>query len=135
MLQPELEIDECWSLLEEQTFGRLTACTATGADIFPINFTVHERAIYFRSAPRSKLVDLTRRPLVAFEVDGRGPGTRWSVVIKGEAQRLNSDAEIEASGVLALHTATPVAKLNYVRIMPSAVTGQQFGLLEVLSGP
>lgn len=135
MTHTEIPIDECWSRLEEESVGRLAISTDTGAEIYPINFTVHDRVLFVRTAPGSKLVELTQNPNVAFEIDGRRVGNRWSVVVKGEAQRMSSDAEIEASGVLSLHTATPTAKWNYVRILPGSVTGRQFSLLEGLSDP
>lgn len=131
----ELDLDDCWAHLNGETVGRLAVATEAGADIFPINFTVHERLIYLRSAPGSKLVDIVKNPMVAFEVDGRQSGMHWSVVIKGEAVRLTSDIEILVSGVQFLHTATPSAKWNYIRILPDSVTGRQFSLLEELSEP
>jgi nitroimidazol reductase NimA-like FMN-containing flavoprotein (pyridoxamine 5'-phosphate oxidase superfamily) len=134
-LQAVLSPDECWSRLHGENFARLAVATDIGVDIFPINFTVHDRVIYLRTAPGSKLVDLIKHPMVAFEIDGRHAGMHWSVVVKGEALRLSSDAEILASGVLALHTATPTAKWNYVRILPDSVSGRQFSLLEQLSPP
>jgi nitroimidazol reductase NimA-like FMN-containing flavoprotein (pyridoxamine 5'-phosphate oxidase superfamily) len=136
IMQPtELTWEKCWELLEQDSFGRLSVITDFGADIFPINYTVHERALYMRTAPGTKLVDIIKYPLVAFEIDGRRAGMHWSVVVKGEAQRISSDAEIEASGVLSLHTATPTPKWNYIRIRPDAITGRQFSLLEELSEP
>jgi nitroimidazol reductase NimA-like FMN-containing flavoprotein (pyridoxamine 5'-phosphate oxidase superfamily) len=133
MLPTELSLDECWTRLEDETLGRLAVRTSDGVDIFPVNFTVHDRVLFLRSAPGSKLVDMTSYPAVAFEVDGRQAGMHWSVVVKGEAQRLSSDAEIEASGVLTLHTMTSTAKWNYVRILPDSVTGRRFGLLDALT--
>ena len=135
MLQAEIELDECWVRLGKESFGRLAVATDSGVDIFPINFIVHDRALFFRTAAGSKLVDLSVQSAVAFEIDGHDSNTRWSVVVKGEAKRLYDDAEIEASGVLSLHTASPTAKWNFVRISPASVTGRQFSLLDGLSLP
>ena len=93
-------------------------------DVFPVNFTVHHRAIYFRSAPGTKMVDMLVHPGVTFEVDGHGRSRSWSVVVKGNARRLPSDAEIEASGITKLHTTAPGEKWNYVRITPSEISGR-----------
>ena len=130
-----ITLDECWARLHGETVARLAVASDFGVEIFPINFTVHDRAIYLRTAPGSKLVDLIKYPIVALEIDGRDAGMHWSVVVKGEATRLSSDDEIQASGVLALHTATSTPKWNYVRILPDSVTGRQFSLLEQLSEP
>ena len=135
MRPAEMTLEECWQALENESFGRLAVSTSSGVDIFPINFTVRDRALFFRSAPGSKLVDLSREATVAFEIDGRAAGMHWSVVVRGEAKRLNSDTEIADSGVQRLHTATPTAKWNYVRIKPTAVTGRRFSVLDELSEP
>lgn len=133
MRPTELDTDACWARLEGESFGRLGVSTDTGVDIFPINYSVHDRQLFIRSAPGSKLMHIALHPRVAFEVDGIHAGMHWSVVVKGEATRLMSDDEIEESGVLELHTATPTGKWNFVRIRPTSVTGRQFSLLEELS--
>lgn len=122
-----LEPDDCWELLTASDFGRLGVATDEGgADIFPMNYLAKDRALYVRSAPGSKMIDLTRHPLVAFEVDGTRDRLRWSVVVKGEAQRLSRDSEIEESGVLGLWSQNPTEKWNYVRLTPKSVTGRRF---------
>lgn len=118
--------DECWRLLVAHDLGRLAVQAGDGTDIFPVNYLVHERAIYFRSAPGSKLVDLSRSPGVAFEIDGQLAHRVWSVVVHGIAQRLGTDAEIEASGVHHLTTWHPSDKFNYVRVKPHTITGRSF---------
>jgi nitroimidazol reductase NimA-like FMN-containing flavoprotein (pyridoxamine 5'-phosphate oxidase superfamily) len=97
-----------------------------GVDIFPVNFFVRDHLIFFRSAPGAKLVELTKQPNVAFEIDGTNRDTSWSVVTKGQANRMGSDLEIEKSGVLGLYSASPTEKWNYVRITPASVTGRRF---------
>ena len=135
MLSAEIPFEECWHLLEEASLGRLAVSTSFGVDVFPINFTVHDRALYFRTSPGAKLIDISHYPVVALEIDGVHTGMHWSVVVRGEAKRVTSDAEIVASGVQALHTATPTAKWNYVRILATAVTGRRFSVLDQLSEP
>jgi uncharacterized protein len=117
--------DDCWRLLEKANLGRIAVQTTDGLDIFPVNFVVTDEEIYFRSAPGSKLIDITANPVVAFEVDGRHGGHRWSVVVKGTAHRLDRDDLIESSGVLRLSTATSTEKFNYVRIIPTSISGRR----------
>ena len=129
---PEVDVlDEttCWSLLTSTDLGRLAITTADGPDIFPVNFLVKDQAVFFSSAPGSKLVELTANPLVAFEADGIQDRKRWSVVLRGSATRLSFDADITVSGVLELATMTPSDKWNYVRISPTRVTGRRFAAL------
>lgn len=123
---------ECWRLLESSSLGRLAVQgqavegTEGVPDLFPVNFTVHSGSVYLRSAPGSKLMDITAHPGVAFEIDGQDPLSHWSVVIKGTARRLDSDAEIHESGVDELVSASPTAKQNFIRITPASVTGRRF---------
>ena len=118
--------EESWHLLASADLARLAVSIDDGVDIFPINYVVADRVIFFRTAPGSKLMDLTKHPIVALETDGTHNRRRWSVVGKGSAVRLGSDEEIEASGVLSLHSLVPTEKWNYVRITVSSITGRQF---------
>ena len=118
--------EESWHLLASAGLARLAVSIDDGVDIFPINYVVADRVIFFRTAPGSKLMDLTAHPIVALETDGTHNRRRWSVVVKGSAVRLGSDEEIEASGVLSLHSLVPTEKWNYVRITASSITGRQF---------
>lgn len=121
-----LDIDECWRLLAEHVLGRFAVRVGDGVDIFPVNYLVHNRAIYFRSAPGSKLIDLTRQSAVAFEIDGELAHRVWSVVVSGVAQRLDFDSEIQESGIQLLNTWHPGDKFNYVCVRPESVTGRSF---------
>ncbi|MBC7761101.1 pyridoxamine 5'-phosphate oxidase family protein [Glaciihabitans sp. GrIS 2.15] len=118
--------EQSWHLLASADLARLAVSIDGGVDIFPINYVVADRVIFFRTAPGSKLMDLTKHPIVALETDGTHNRRRWSVVVKGSAVRLGSDEEIEASGVLSLHSLVPTEKWNYVRITVSSITGRQF---------
>lgn len=126
----ELTEQQCWDALASVDVGRIAIRAGNDIDIFPVNFLVHDKRVYFRSAPGAKLIDLTRSPRVAFEADGsageHGTGPRWSVVIKGGAHRLGMDSEIVASGVLTLHSLVPTEKWNYVAVVPHTISGRRF---------
>ena len=124
-----LDEDECWSLLEAETTGRLGVRTTEGVDIFPVNFQVTDRAIFLRSAPGSKLRDISRESQVAFEIDAHHGPHFWSVVVHGVAERMAFDDDIQASSVLELATLTSSAKWNYIRIAPSDISGRRFSTL------
>jgi len=121
-----LEEDECWRLLAVSTVARLAVTSDDGPDIFPINHLVKSGSLFFRSSPGKKIVSLTEHPLVAAEVDGTDGGLRFSVVIRGEAHRLNDDAEILASGISQLKTMSGSEKWNYFELKPRTVTGKRF---------
>lgn len=124
--------EQCWKLLEKDGVGRLATAVldrATGKvtpDIFPINFHVFEQRILFRTAPGSKLIDLTAQPTVAFQTDGHRGRKHWSMVVHGTARRMAFDSDIQESGVLDLQSTLPTEKWNYVRIDVDTITGIRF---------
>lgn len=121
-----LEERECWELLELAPIGRIALAAAGEIDIFPINFVVHEGALYFRTAPGTKLVELAINPRVAIEVDGWDEGEAFSVVVKGEAERLERAADIDLADTLPLVPLVPTLKYRWVRIRPTTVSGRRF---------
>ncbi|GAA3641618.1 hypothetical protein GCM10022200_26750 [Microbacterium awajiense] len=123
----ELAPSECWRYVTASEVGRLAIATDGGRpEVFPIDFRVHDGAVYLRSAPGTKLRLMAQHPAVAFEVDGSDARAYWSVVIQADAHRLDTDADIEASGILDLDSSSPTAKHNYVRLSPVAITGRRF---------
>jgi nitroimidazol reductase NimA-like FMN-containing flavoprotein (pyridoxamine 5'-phosphate oxidase superfamily) len=122
----ELDAAACWALLPTVSLGRIAVAVDDGVDIYPVNFLVRDRTIYFSSAPGTKMEQITAHPRVAFEVDGTTERRRWSVVVRGNAVRLDTDREIEESGVQTLHSLPPTDKWNYVRIDPEVITGRRF---------
>lgn len=126
----------CWRLVEAHSLGRLAMQNLEGhPDVFPLNYLVHEGNLYMRSAPGSKLRSLIAHPQVALEVDGTDDAFHWSVVMKGTATRLNTDAAIEESGILDLVSSSPTAKHNYVRLVPEIITGRRFAVRDRKSEP
>lgn len=119
-----LDEESCWRLLGGTGIGRLAISTESGVDIFPINYLTTEGKIFFRSAPGTKIVELTRDPRVAFETDEHTFLARWSVVVQGTARRLASDDEIRRSGIQKLATWQSGDKFNYFEIQPSAISGR-----------
>jgi len=123
----ELSHVECWKVLGTSGIGHLALRSQpVGVDIMPINYLIAHRQLFFRSAPGTKLEDLVQHPHVAIQVE-RLEGDNWfSVVLKGPAQRLASDEEIERSGIQDLIPAQRGDKFNYVRVIPDAITGRTF---------
>jgi nitroimidazol reductase NimA-like FMN-containing flavoprotein (pyridoxamine 5'-phosphate oxidase superfamily) len=119
-----LDEEGCWRFLGSNGIGRLAISIESGVDIFPINYLVAEGKIFFRSAPGTKIVELTRDPRVAFEADEHTFLARWSVVVRGTARRLTTDDEIERSGIHRLATWQSGDKFNYFEINPNVVSGR-----------
>lgn len=121
-----LDERECWELLQLAPLGRIALTAAGEIDIFPINFAVHAGALWFRTAPGTKLVELTVHPEVALEIDGWDDAEAYSVVVKGVAERLEHGAEIDEAERLGLTPWVPTLKYRWVRIRPRTVTGRRF---------
>jgi nitroimidazol reductase NimA-like FMN-containing flavoprotein (pyridoxamine 5'-phosphate oxidase superfamily) len=121
-----LSEDQCWKALSSTDLGRLAVRAGDDIEIFPVNYVTDSGLVYLRTAPGSKMEALTAAPRVAFEVDAVRDAIRWSVVIKGTAERLKFDDEIEKSGILQLRSLEPSPKWNYVRITPHSITGRRF---------
>lgn len=126
--QPVIELDtaECWRLLDSAELGRLALAPAGKVDIFPVNFAVHDGALYFRTAPGTKLFELSVNPDVAFEIDGWDATSAFSVVMKGTAEQLESQTDIDKADRLPLAPWLPTLKYRWVRIVPTTISGRSF---------
>lgn len=119
--------DECWQRLRDSTLGRIAATAAGLIDIFPVNYVVDaSRTILFRTAPGTKLLELAINDRVAFEVDGHDDAHAWSIVVKGHAERVEKQSEIDAAETLGLAPWIPTLKYRWVRIHPTEVSGRRF---------
>lgn len=121
-----LDAEECWRRLAQAPMGRLAVAVRGSIDIFPVNFVVSDGALYFRTAPGDKLLELSVNPDVAFEVDGFDENSAWSVVVKGVAERLETQTEIDEADQLPLVPWVPTLKYRWVRINPTALSGRSF---------
>ncbi|MCR2812610.1 pyridoxamine 5'-phosphate oxidase family protein [Microbacterium sp. zg.Y1090] len=121
-----LSDDECWERLETQKLGRLVTHVGGVLDIFPVNFVVDEKSLVFRTAPGSKLFELTVSDEVLFEVDDHTDDDAWSVVVRGHAHVLDTYDQVAAADKLPLHPWIPTLKYHYVRIAPTSLSGRAF---------
>src|SRR5688572_9090385 len=94
--------EQCWNLLERHHLGRIALDAEGAPDIFPVNYVVDGSHVLFRTAPGTKLAELTENPHVAFEVDEHDESFAASVILKGEAHRLEVQSEIDAADELEL---------------------------------
>jgi len=123
-----LSTEDAWRFLEHTSFGRLALSVANEPDIFPINYLAHDGRLLMRTNPGTKLAELTINDHVAFEIDGIGEGSAWSVVVKGTARVIESQTEIDAADELPLTPWIATRKYTYVEIMPGSVRGLRFEL-------
>ena len=124
-----LSTAECWALVVARSFGRLAVAALDGMpDVFPLNYTVHDGSIYIRTARGSKLKAISVHPVAAFEIDGEDDGFSWSVVLRGSARRVAMDSELHESGVLALISASPTSKHDFICVTPLSISGRRFAV-------
>jgi nitroimidazol reductase NimA-like FMN-containing flavoprotein (pyridoxamine 5'-phosphate oxidase superfamily) len=121
-----LSEDENWRLLRRTSLARLALSAAGEVDIFPVNYYADGETLLMRTAPGTKLLELTVNSRVAVEIDGFTDDEAWSVVVKGTARRLERQAEIDEADEAPLVPWIPTLKYIYVRITPATLSGRRF---------
>ncbi|KDA06370.1 pyridoxamine 5'-phosphate oxidase [Microbacterium sp. CH12i] len=121
-----LSEDETWALLSTASFGRVAVSIAGQPEIFPVNYVAHARSVTFRTAEGTKLFGLTANEKVAFEVDHYTATEGWSIVAKGTAHALETEAEIAEAEQLPLNSWIASVKRHYVRIDVHELSGRRF---------
>ncbi|WP_219722588.1 pyridoxamine 5'-phosphate oxidase family protein [Brevibacterium luteolum] len=78
-----LSLDECWVLLESESFGRLAVAVNGDIEIFPVNCAAYDGALYIRTAAGERQVpphphppDRGDRPQPALRPRTRGRARR-----------------------------------------------------------
>lgn len=118
--------DECWERLASQRVGRLVTSVGDVVDLVPINFVVDDGTVVFRTAPGNKLAELTINHAVLFEVDQIGEDSGWSVVLRGNARVLETEAETAEAETLPLKPFVPTLKPTFVRIEVRSIGGRDY---------
>lgn len=125
----ELSEKECWDLLGAHDLGRLAIVAGEAPLIFPINYTAHDGAVLFQTAPGSKL---THGPgsRAAFEIDGYDGRSAcgWSVVATGVLQDI-SDATDQVAMTLRSVPVWPMApgpRSHRLALYVETVSGRRF---------
>ncbi|MET3719978.1 MULTISPECIES: pyridoxamine 5'-phosphate oxidase family protein [unclassified Arthrobacter] len=123
-----LTFDECWELLADEAVGRLALVVDGHPEIFPINFVLNRRSISFRTAGGTKLWNAATGRPAALEIDGYDPHTEeaWSVVVRGDTEVIQDQADKDAVDELSLEPWQPGPKEHYIRLTASALTGRRF---------
>lgn len=121
-----LNEEDCWNLLSRGALGRLAVAVNGEPEIFPVNYVVDGPRVLCRTAPGSKLAELTVNPRVAFEVDEYDDTFAASVVLKGHATRLELQSEIDEADGLGLAPWIPTLKYRWVEIRPTSISGRRF---------
>ena len=121
-----MSAEESWEFLAKNSLGRIVTNVHDVVDIFPVNYYADGSSLLFRTAPGSKLLELTINDQVIFEVDGFDEFMGWSVVIRGTARAIDSQEEIFAANETPLQPWIPTLKHIFVRITPEHLNGVRF---------
>jgi len=121
-----LSEDESWNRLSGVALGRLVTSFADEPEIFPVNFAVQDRTVLFRTAEGTKLFSAVAHRTVVFEADDHNVAEGWSVIVRGRAKLMKTDAEIAQAERAQVMPWTGPPKPHYVRVIPSEITGRHF---------
>jgi len=116
---------ECWRLLAGQTFGRLATPGSGAPEIFPVSFAFADHRLYLRTGEGTKLATITLTPDVTFEVDEVRADVAWSVVVKGRAQVLSSEPDLEEARATGLVSYLEEGRSEWIRIVPTEISGRR----------
>lgn len=122
----EMTGNDPWDFIADHSFGRLALTILGQPEIFPINYALAGRTIVFRTAEGTKLMGVLLDSRVAFEVDEVSADSATSVVVKGVARKIETEAELEELDLADLHSWVPTMKYNVVVIDVSEISGRRF---------
>jgi len=121
--------DECYDLLARHNLGRLAVVADGQPLIFPLNYSLGDRVIAFRTAPGTKLMRAENHR-VAFEIDGydAASATWWSVLVQGVAYEITKavDRQSILARQLSVWPLAPGQREHWVGIHPTEVSGRRF---------
>jgi nitroimidazol reductase NimA-like FMN-containing flavoprotein (pyridoxamine 5'-phosphate oxidase superfamily) len=125
----DLSSDECFTLLGQETVGRLVYVDDLGPAAVPVNYAIAGHSIVFRSEDGSKIRAL-REHDVAFEVDRIDEVSRsgWSVLVRGTSEEVEFEHLHELLGRIDGYVPLPWKKgvhNIWVVITPREVTGRR----------
>jgi len=123
-----LDASECMRLLSSVRWGRVAWAGPAGPQVLPVNHTVLDGDVLFRTDLYSALADGTRDGTVAFEADELDDRMRsgWSVLVVGQAQHVEDVAEMQRLFRRMGEPWAPGSRPLVARITPSQVTGRRF---------
>jgi nitroimidazol reductase NimA-like FMN-containing flavoprotein (pyridoxamine 5'-phosphate oxidase superfamily) len=86
----DFKAEQCWELLQSRNTGRLGYEHEGRILIFPVNYLVHDEAIYFRTASEGAIGTAMPCPSVSFEIDKANPERSggWAVLASGPASHV-----------------------------------------------
>ena len=122
----EMTGNEPWDFIADRSFGRMALTILGQPEIFPVNYSLVGRKLVFRTAEGTKLMGVLLDSHVAFEVDQVEADHATSVVLKGTAHKIETQADLDKFDLSHLHSWVPTLKYNLVVIDVKEITGRRF---------
>ncbi len=124
---------ECLRLIAPGGIGRVAHTGRYGLTVFPVNYKLHDGAIFFRTSEEGVMTADLRTGIqdaeyrVAFEVDDFDAATRegWSVLVQGPAHHLDDESERADALALGLEPWPGGERDHFVRISPVRISGRR----------
>jgi nitroimidazol reductase NimA-like FMN-containing flavoprotein (pyridoxamine 5'-phosphate oxidase superfamily) len=116
--------DECLRLAASEPVGRIAFLSDGDPIVLPVNHTMVDHFVVFRTITGTKLSAVELGMPVAFEVDRYDPKTLggWSVLFRGKAEELDAD---DMRDLDLLSWVEEPIRDRFVRIQPDIVTGRR----------
>ena len=126
ILVDEIDEEKCWRLLTRVGFGRVGFVSDGVVTILPVNATVSERRIVFRTAEGSCLAAAGHGSIVAFEADhtDRVAESGWSILVRGTLWDVTDRPETAGWNELLVRPWVAPPRNVWMVIEPSGVTGR-----------
>jgi len=129
----QLSEAECLRLIAAGGIGRIAYTGRYGPVVLPVNYTLHEGTIVFRTGTGSPMDEDLRTGIahaeytVAFEIDQIDAAARegWSVLIQGPAHHVDSAAERAPVAEPGVEPWPGGEREQFLRIVPRRITGRR----------
>jgi len=122
-----LDEAECRALLGDSGIGRVAVSIGAVPAVFPVNYSVLDGDVVFRTGTGTKLDAAVRKAVVAFQVDDVDPVYHegWSVLVVGVADELRDPDVLARAEHLPLLAWAPGPHEHMVAIHPEFITGRR----------
>jgi nitroimidazol reductase NimA-like FMN-containing flavoprotein (pyridoxamine 5'-phosphate oxidase superfamily) len=123
----ELTTQECRELLSTHGVGRLAVTTASGPVVVPVNYSVVEGTIVFRTQPHA-VPSQASGSQVAFEIDhiDGALSQGWSVLVRGDARAVTDPDSVRRLEEQAYSAPWAGGRRElWIRIEPLSITGRR----------
>lgn len=123
-----LDEAESMRMLGSVRWGRFAWSGTEGPRVLPVNHTVLDGNVLFRTELYGSLAEATSSGAVAFEADELDDrmSSGWSVVVLGRAEHVEDPADLASLFSRLGQPWAPGSRPLLVRILPNQVTGRRF---------